>query len=497
MKNLIDLVLLINFNNLLLLQLTLKIKLLNMKHLSRFLVAGMLFFGISNAVAQDENNPWAFEIGMNAVDVYPVGTDNDGRVPGALRGDIFDEYFNANDHWNILPSVSRLTVSRYIGSGFVFTAAGSVNRIKKLGDVNVRDLGLGLQDDFTYYAADGEIKYSFKQALNSSVLDPYLGIGGGYTWVDEIGFGTANGLAGLKIWFTESLALNLQSTYKHAFEKDYGIKHFQHSAGIVFQFGGKDTDGDGIYDKDDECPTVAGLAEFNGCPDTDGDGIPDHLDECPFEAGLAEFNGCPDTDGDGVPDKDDECPTVAGLKSLKGCPDTDGDGIPDHLDECPTEAGPKANNGCPWPDRDGDGVLDKDDQCPDVPGTVANKGCPEVTTEVIKQLNDFSKTILFDLGKSTIRPESYAALQSIANVMNEYPNSKFHIEGHTDNTGSRALNERLSRERAASVMNYLTTIGLSSNRLTSEGYAFDRPIATNKTAAGRQQNRRVEISLQK
>ena len=414
-----------------------------MKHLSRFLVAGMLFFGISNAVAQDENNPWAFEIGMNAVDVFPVGTDNDGRIPGALRGDVFDEFFNANDHWNILPSVSRLTVSRYIGSGFVFTAAGSINRIKKLGDVNVRDLGLGLQDDFTYYAADGEIKYSFKNALNSKILDPYLGIGGGYTWVDEIGFGTANGLAGLKIWFTETIALNLQSTYKHAFEKDFGIKHFQHSAGIVFQFGGKDTDGDGIYDKDDECPTVAGL------------------------------------------------------KTLKGCPDSDGDGIADHLDGCPNEAGPKANNGCPWPDRDGDGVLDKDDQCPDVPGTVANNGCPEVTTEVIKKLNEFSKTILFDLGKSTIRPESYAALQSIANVMNEYPSSKFHIEGHTDSSGSKKLNEKLSKERAASVMNYLTTIGLSSNRLTSEGYSFDRPIATNATAAGRQQNRRVEISLQK
>ena len=491
--------LLINFNNLLLLQLTLKIKLLNMKHLSRFLLASMLFFGISNAVAQDENNPWAFEIGMNAVDVYPVGIDDEGRIPAELRGELFDEFFNANDHWNILPSVSRLTVSRYIGSGFVFTAAGSVNRIKKLGDLNVNDIGLGLQDDFTYYAADGEIKYSFRNALNGpgGWADPYLGIGGGYTWVDEIGFGTGNALAGLKIWFSESLALNLQSTYKHAFEKDYGIKHFQHSAGIIFQFGGKDTDGDGIYDRDDECPLVPGLPEFNGCPDTDGDGIPDHLDECPFEAGLPEFNGCPDTDGDGIPDKNDECPTVPGLKQFNGCPDGDGDGVPDHLDECPTVAGPKENKGCPWPDRDGDGVIDKDDDCPDVPGTVANRGCPEVTTEVIKQLNEFSKTILFDLGKSTIRPESYAALQSIANVMNESPNSKFHVEGHTDNTGSRALNERLSRERAGSVMQYLTTIGMTANRLSSEGYAFDRPIATNATAAGRQQNRRVEISLQK
>ncbi len=467
-----------------------------MKHLSRFLVASILFFGISNAVAQDENNPWAVELGMNAVDVFPVG-EVDDRIPAALRGEIFDEFFNVNDHWNILPSVSRLAISRYMGSGFVFTAAGSVNRISKLGDLDVSNIGLGTTEDFTYYAADGEVKYSLKNALNSSWFDPQIGIGGGYTWVDEIGFGTANALLGLKVWFSESIALNLQSTYKHAFEDSYGIKHFQHSAGVLFQFGMKDRDGDGIADKDDECPDTPGLPEFNGCPDTDGDGIPDHLDECPFEAGLPEFNGCPDTDGDGIPDHLDECPTVPGLAQFNGCPDTDGDGIPDKDDECPEVAGPKENNGCPWPDRDGDGVPDHLDECPDVPGTVANKGCPEVDTEIIKQLNEFSKTILFDTGKSTIRQESFAALQSIVDIMREYPNAKFHIEGHTDSTGSLALNQRLSKARAAAVLEYLTTIGMDRNRLSSEGYGPDRPIAPNNTAAGRQQNRRVEISLDK
>jgi outer membrane protein OmpA-like peptidoglycan-associated protein len=434
-----------------------------MKHLNRLLVAAVLFMAIGVANAQDENNPWAVEVGVNAVDVYPAGLNEDQvRIPAAARGDIFDEYFNANDHWNILPSVSRLAISRYIGSGFVFTAAGSINRINKLGDVAVNDL--------SYYSADGEIKYSLKNALNSSWFDPSIGIGGGYTWVDDIGFGSANALAGVKFWFNDYLALNLQSTYKHAFEDSYGITHFQHSAGIVFQFGGKDTDGDGIYDKDDECPETPGLAEFNGCPDTDGDGIPDHLDECPTVAGLAALNGCPDADGDGIADKDDACPN---------------------------EAGPKENNGCPWPDRDGDGVLDKDDQCPDVAGTVANKGCPEVSVEIIKQLNEYSKTILFDYDKATIRKESYSALQSIADIMKEYPNAKFLIEGHTDSRGSDSYNMKLSKERAASVKDYLTTIGMDASRLTSEGYGEERPIATNKTAAGRQQNRRVEISLEK
>jgi len=461
-----------------------------MKHLNRLLVAAILFIGIGVANAQDENNPWAVEIGANAVDVYPVGTSDKGRIPAEIRGGYFDEYFNANDHWNILPSVSRLAISRYVGSGFVFTAAGSINRIDRLGDAEANDL--------SYYGADGAIKYSFRNAINpTGWFDPSIGIGGGYTWVDDIGFGTGNAQAGIKFWFNESIALNLQSTYKHAFEDTYGISHFQHSAGIVFQFGGKDTDGDGIYDKDDECPETPGLAEFNGCPDTDGDGIEDRKDECPNTPGLAEFNGCPDTDGDGVPDHLDECPTVAGLVALNGCPDADGDGIPDHLDKCPNEAGPASNDGCPFEDRDGDGVLDKDDQCPDVAGTVANKGCPEVSVEIIKQLNDYSKTVLFDLNKSTIRKESYSALQNIVDIMKEYPNAAFHIGGHTDSSGRDAYNMKLSKERAASVKDYLITIGMDGSRLSSEGYGEEKPIATNATAAGRQQNRRVEISLQK
>lgn len=478
--------LLIKFNNLLLLQLTLKIKLLNMKHLSKILVATLLLVGLSNAVAQDENNPWAIEIGVNAVDEFPANKE----IP-------FNEFFNVRDHWNVLPAISRVAVSRYIDAGFTLTAAGSVNNITKRGDIRV--------GDWRYYGLDGNISYSFKNLIGSNVIDPHLGVGGGYTWLDSYGFGTANAAAGVKFWFNENIGINIQSTYKHAFKEivplmgsgDDTFQHFQHSAGIVFSFGGKDTDGDGIYDKDDECPETPGLPEFNGCPDTDGDGIPDHLDKCPLEPGLPEFDGCPDTDGDGIPDKDDACPMVPGPKEFQGCPDTDGDGVPDNLDECPNEAGPKENKGCPWPDRDGDGVPDKDDECPDVPGTVANKGCPEVTTEVIKQLNEFSKTILFDVGKSTIRQESYAALQNIVDVMKEYTNSKFHIEGHTDSTGSMQVNMRLSKERAAAVKDYLTTIGMEASRLTSEGYGPERPIAPNNTAAGRQQNRRVEISLQK
>ncbi len=450
-----------------------------MKNLSRLFFATLLLLSFSNANAQDENNPWAITIGVNAVDFYPVGET-------APLGEYFDEFFNLTDHYNFLPSLSSISVSKYIGSGFSFMAAGTINQIDKVGDSSA--------DDLSYYGLDGTIKYSFGKLLNSKVIEPYLGVGGGYTWVNEIGAGTLNGTAGLTFWFSENIGLTAQTSYKHSFE-DYLAKHFQHTVGLAIKFGGKDTDGDGIYDRDDACPDVPGIAAFNGCPDTDGDGIEDSKDDCPNEPGLAEFNGCPDTDGDGVPDKDDKCPTVAGLKSLNGCPDADGDGVADDDDKCPNEAGPAANNGCPWPDRDGDGVLDKDDKCPDEPGTVANNGCPEVkpTAEVMKTLNDYARTILFDTGKATFKKGTDTVLKAMVAILKEYPKADFSIEGHTDSVGAEKSNQLLSERRANAVKDYLIANGISAERLSAQGFGEERPIDTNDTAAGRANNRRVEV----
>ena len=452
-----------------------------MKHLSRFLVASLIVLCFSTVSAQDANHPWSIGIGVNAVDLYPVGEP----FP---QGELFDEISNVSDHYNILPSVSQISVGRYIGSGFNFNVLGTINRIDKFGDLAV--------DDLAYYAVDGAITFSLRGLLNDSWFDPYLGPAGGYTWVDDIGAGSVGGHAGFNFWLSENFALNITTTYKHVFE-DYGNDHFQHSAGIKFAFGGVDTDGDGIYDDKDECPEVPGLEEFNGCPDTDSDGIQDSKDECPEVAGTAEFNGCPDTDGDGVPDPKDKCPEVAGLSEFDGCPDTDGDGVPDPDDKCPNEGGPASNAGCPYEDRDGDTVIDKDDKCPDVAGTVANNGCPEVTEEVQAKLNEYAKTILFDLGKATIKSESESVLNDIVAILKEYPTAKFTVEGHTDSSGSNTLNQKLSDSRALSVKDYLVNNGIDGFRLSSAGYGEDRPIASNKTRAGRAQNRRVEINLVK
>jgi outer membrane protein OmpA-like peptidoglycan-associated protein len=462
-----------------------------MKHLSKLFVAGFLALGL-NSYAQDSDNPWAISFGANAVDT---------RFGAASKfEDQFSEYFNAKDHWNILPSVSYINVSRAIGDNFSFGITGSVNKIDKLvtRTPGTQDYTVTNPGDLTYYGVDGQIKYSFLNLIGTSWFDPYLHLGGGYTWIDEKGNGTVNGGLGVTFWFVENVGLTLQSTYKHSFEDQAEAnvpRHLQHFAGLTFKFGGKDTDKDGIYDKDDLCPEVPGLEQFQGCPDTDGDGIPDKDDACPDQAGLAEFQGCPDTDGDGIADKDDACPEVAGVASLQGCPDTDGDGIADKDDQCPEVAGPKENNGCPWPDTDGDGVLDKDDLCPEVKGTAANRGCPEVTEEVVKKLNDYARTILFNSGKSTFKDETVPVLENMKNILKEYPQARFSIEGHTDSDGSNALNQTLSENRAAAVVTYLVENGIAADRLRSVGFGETKPIASNRTAKGKAQNRRVEVKL--
>ncbi len=458
-----------------------------MKNLSRLLFAMLLVLGYSNANAQDQNNPWQITIGVNAVDAYPSGD-------GGLFSESFgEEYFNVTDHWNILPSLSTISVSKYLSDGFSFGLTGSLNKIDKWGDISTNPDVTNEVDDLSYYGLDGTIKYNFREG---KTFDPYAGLGGGYTWVDEVGAGTLNGTLGLNIWFGENIGLTIQTAYKHAFE-DYLNSHFQHSAGLSIKFGGTDTDGDGIYDKDDACPDVAGLEAFNGCPDTDGDGIEDSKDDCPNEAGLAELNGCPDTDGDGIADNKDNCPTVAGLKALNGCPDADGDGVTDADDKCPNEAGPASNKGCPWADKDGDSVLDKDDKCPDVKGTVANNGCPEVTAQVQATLNEYAKTILFDTGKASIKSQSEVVLGDIIGILKEYSTAKFTVEGHTDSVGSEKLNQRLSDSRANSVKEYLVANGIDAFRLSALGYGEAKPIDSNKSRAGRANNRRVEINLAK
>jgi OOP family OmpA-OmpF porin len=159
-------------------------------------------------------------------------------------------------------------------------------------------------------------------------------------------------------------------------------------------------------------------------------------------------------------------------------------------------------------DDDADGVANKFDKCP---GTVANTvvdgaGCPLKTpvpvirekiivTEADRKVVDEAiRNLEFDLGKATIRSTSNATLDRVAALLVE-KNFSLKLAGHTDNSGSMALNLRLSKDRAESVKAYLVSQGANASRIEATGYGPNQPIASNKTADGRQKNRRVEFSL--
>lgn len=161
-------------------------------------------------------------------------------------------------------------------------------------------------------------------------------------------------------------------------------------------------------------------------------------------------------------------------------------------------------------DDDGDGVANKFDKCPNTPAGVKvdGAGCPLpemknetkviekiiVTEEDKKVVDEAIKNLEFDLGKATIRSTSHASLNRVASLLIE-KNFSLKLAGHTDNTGSLQTNLRLSKERAESVKAYLVSKGANASRIEAVGYGPNQPIATNATAEGRQQNRRVEFTL--
>ncbi|MBK9358982.1 MAG: OmpA family protein [Bacteroidales bacterium] len=259
--------------------------------------------------------------------------------------------------------------------------------------------------------------------------------------------------------------------------------------------GCPDRDKDGIADKNDQCPDHSGKPEFNGCPDTDGDGITDLDDECPDMAGIPALKGCPDRDMDGIADKNDKCPEIAGKPEFMGCPfaDTDKDGISDEQDECPTVPGPANYQGCP--DTDGDEIPDQNDLCPNTPGIPENNGCPAIKKEETEIINRAFSDLEFESGKSIIKTGSFQSLNELAELMVIRKMWKVKLSGHTDNTGNPEKNMELSKNRTQAVKDYLIKQGVEEFRITAEWFGQERPVADNKTPAGRQKNRRVEMKI--
>jgi len=219
--------------------------------------------------------------------------------------------------------------------------------------------------------------------------------------------------------------------------------------------------------------------------DTDHDGIPDDIDLCPTEP-----------EDHLEPDPSDGCPKA---------PDRDNDGIPDSADKCPDtpedKDGIQDMDGCPEVDYDNDGIPDVSDACPREPGSASPdpklNGCPQFIKRVRGSTEiEVVKQIQFDTGKATIKQNSYPICDEIVKLLKANPDIKrMTIDGHTDDRGAIEMNNKLSQDRADSVMKYLTSHGIAENRLEAHGYGPSKPSASNDTEAGRQKNRRCEFHI--
>ncbi len=448
---------------------------------------------------------------------------------------VLTEKFGGLDRGNsfrtTLPTALNITVDYHIWKKLYvnLTWIQSLRKPEKLGMRQFSAIAITprFESRFFEFAVPLSLQQGYK-TFNSGL---YTRVGPVFLGTDNIGgLFTKRNVTGFDFYF--GLVFSLRNKNPKDSDKD-GVSNAKDLCDKVpgpwELLGCPDADGDLIPDKDDECPEIPGKLAFKGCPDSDNDSIPDKIDACPTEFGLASLNGCPDNDLDGIanmndscpdlagpielfgcPDSDndgiidpkDDCPNVKGLPQFNGCPDTDMDGIQDSKDKCPLVAGLQEFNGCP--DTDGDGIPDNIDLCPLEKGIKENNGCPkvekaieiiEITEEEEKILNEVFNNLEFETAKSTIKQESILSLEELAELLLAKPEYRIYIAGHTDNVGNKKSNQKLSKDRAEAVKNFLVSKGIDASRIETEGFGDQRPIDTNKTPEGRQKNRRVEFRI--
>jgi len=457
-------------------------------------------YDIRRAKPADNNfrdlNKYKVRFGLSVTDIGSINYKNAKQdvynVNGAVTQEMIDDADNLydflNEHYTKvstskglktnLPTALHPDVDWNIHNKFYLNLNGDINMVSS-GKLN----GNGVAN-----------RVSLAPRYESRWFSFYLPV----TWLEYSGTLVGSGLrVGTFFVGSGSILSNLVSKESKAADFYLGLKI------PVYEKKFKDTDEDGVIDKEDACRKVAGPAENRGCPwpDTDADGVFDKDDACVNIAGPKENKGCPwkDTDGDTLLDNVDACPAISGPVENKGCPwpDTDGDSVLDKDDACPDVAGLVENKGCPDLDADKDGVSDKEDDCPLIAGPVENKGCPKVSKATLEQLRMEAKSIFFVTGKATLndakKGETSGRLDAIKEILKNYPNAKFAINGHTDNVGNAKANQKLSEARAKVVMDLLIEKGVNPANLTSQGFGSSKPVKSNKTASGRAENRRTEI----
>jgi OOP family OmpA-OmpF porin len=375
-----------------------------------------------------------------------IDDDEDRDVGDGINGGQFGFGYGLSEHWNI--------------EGLFQASRGE-------GGVDHSYSGIGI-----------DLQWVFRR---DERFTPYLHAGAGYFQDDPEGRDSDDGgmySGGLGFYldlFSTNVALRGEWRYR-------------------VDSAGDDSLGDNLISLGLQLPFGAAEPAF---VDSDGDGVSDGMDRCPNTPAGAQVDayGCElDSDGDGVKDGTDECPnTPTGVRvDSKGCPlDSDGDGVADDSDECPnTPAGAKVDEkGCEL-DSDGDGVVDRLDECPNTaPGDpVDRRGCTLRGEYVLEGT-------AFEYNSDRLTQEARNILDGAVETLNRYPELRFEIGGHTDNTGSVEYNEGLSERRARAVHDYFASQGIDESRMTVRGYGESEPIATNDTDAGRAANRRVSLRV--
>jgi outer membrane protein OmpA-like peptidoglycan-associated protein len=498
------------------------------------LLGGLVLLAACALPAGAQQRRYLVELGAaGAYQSFDNATDLGGAPGGVARLGVW------------LPLNFSIEVEGGIASPKTQTADQGVS-VKTFAGSALYNILVGRASSFYLKAGLGTTKYGGSCPSTASPGAPICGSSGAL--VAGLGFRAA--VAPTVMIRTEGVYNRNKSTPK-APAQPVSLSNFGLNVGVSLMLGSKpilDEDGDGVLDNRDRCPDtpVGASVDARGCPqDSDNDGVPDGVDRCPSTiAGAAvDVRGCSqDSDGDNIPDGIDKCPdTPAGvLVDPRGCPrDSDGDSIPDGLDRCSdTPAGATVDAlGCPG-DEDGDGVLDGLDRCPRTPtgAAVDARGCsagqqptrpaaaapttppapqpsagqppPRVQPDTVGRpiqrpnvrvpnLGGVSPGILPDVGfaagTARLSSSSYAALDSLADLLTANPKARVEVGAHTDASGSGADDLRITALQAEAVRDYLVVKGVSYQQIVPRGYGSSVPLTPDTTPRGRAANRRVEI----
>ena len=416
------------------------------------------------------------------IDNSEIILENDGVIDPAMNGGVLDK---------VIGNSASIGINYFSDR---FNIGASVINIFN-SDLNLSNTGTeNTLVNHYYLNAEYNIQYSKELEFSPSVLIKKIGasniqmdlnlkssinktIWGGFSYRTNDAFIAMLGLSFLNYdlgysYDITSTKMSIPSYGSHGIVMTYKLKPRE-----------KDSDKDGVLDKDDGCPKIPGLAELNGCPDKDKDGISDWEDECPDFPGLEINNGCRDRDADGIIDRYDRCPDIPGVPELNGCPDSDGDGLQDELDKCPFVKGSLRNMGCP----DTIEIIQQDT----IKVFVKVPSFIDTITEITwDNLPLWADRVHFEFNEHKLDENSKIILNKVAQFLIDNNEKNLQINGHADERGTEKYNMKLSKRRANSVYKYLIEQGVDKTRLSIKAFGESQ-----NASSSHDENRRVEFKV--